>query len=456
MSDMQPDQQKKDAIPGPETAVGSPLGPNRDFRQAYWDYRAKVLEPTDAAVNKLLRRWKHPSTWTPYKKDLHGVTVHQPVARFATRIKRLESVEDKIRRHPNSPNFARGMVPESFKNMHDTLGARIVVHVLSDLSLIHELLQTEESIVLTEEAKAALPPHTAGDLGLSDVRVESPPSGYASIHYRVRLAEKASGATENPVFEIQVRTLVEDAWAEIEHLIGYKREAKSVEVGKSFFILSQQLGAIDSHFDLLNENMRRAQDLAYEGAQAEEAELGPDTLPGALLRLEPDLVCNQREVDGMLRALKSYGIVTVRDLNSRGKGHITDIRRFWKRISGRPAQTFDVISVLTCVRADISTEDAVREAVDRGGRWRRRRDSLDLEKLLRALRDSGYGEIADQVGTYETGDVQDVRRGWKEFGGSQPSAFEILMALYARARWAKDQTPQQVGEAFARFLDGTN
>ncbi len=433
-------------------ATRKTLESNGNFRQAYWEYRSRVLEPTDAAVSNLLRKWKRPKTWTPYKKDLHGVTVHQPIARGITRIKRLESVEDKIRRHPDSAAFANGMAPESFKNMHDTLGARVVVHVLSDLALVHDLLHAEDAIILTEEPTAALPGNTAADLGLTDVKVESPPSGYASIHYRVRLAEKAAGASENPIFEIQVRTLVEDAWAEVEHLIGYKRESKSPEVGKNFFILSQMLGAIDSHFDLLNDNMRRAQDQAFEQTPEKTAELGPDTLPGALLRLDADLICNQREVDGMLRALKSHGIVTVDDLSSRGKGQITEIRRLWKRQAERPAQTFDVINVLTCMSSNVSLEEAVAEAIDRGGRWIRRRDSLDLEKLLRALRDSGFGFIADDIGLYETGDVQDVRAGWESVANSQPGVFEVLMALYARAKGGKDQTASGVGEELARFL----
>lgn len=425
------------------------LEPNAAFRDAYWEYRHGVLEPADAALSAHLRRWKRPQTWAPYKKALRGTTIHKPIVRTATRIKRLESVEDKIRRHPDLSIFKEGMAPSSFRNMHDTLGARIVTFFLSDLALMHDFIEEQEEIEIVQPAKAVLPQAVADEIGLSsDVEVETPASGYASIHYRVRLTTQAPGAAENPVFEIQVRTLIEDAWAEVEHLVGYKREPQSTDVTKNFIILSQLLGAIDSHFDLLNDSMRRAQEVKPK----KSFELGPETLPATLLKLDPDLTCAQSELNGMLRALRSYGIHTVADLTERGEGRIKDISRLWKAATGKYPETFDVISVITYMRPGMELEEVVAEAIERGNPWVRRRDHQPLEQLLRALSDSGQRSVAEVVGNYETGDVEEVSAGWQKATGEAPNPFDILLVLYVRARWGKDHPPEEMAERISALL----
>lgn len=425
------------------------LEPNADFRQDYWDYRVNVLEPTEAAVSKLLRKWKRPAPWGSYKRTLRGMTVHKPIARTSTRIKRLESVEDKIRRHPDLEIFSEGMAAPSFRNMHDTLGARIVTYFLTDLALMHDFIGAQEELEMAQKPKAVLPPGVAEEIGFGDdVDFESPDSGYASIHYRVRLTTQAPGAAENPLFEIQVRTLIEDAWAEVEHLIGYKRESKAADVSRNFVILSKLLGAIDSHFDLLNENMRRAQEVKPK----KSTELGPETLPATLLKLDSDLTCVQSEVNGMLRALRSYGIDTVGDLTARADGKIKDIVKLWHRATGRHAETFDVINVITYMRPGMPLEEVVDEAVERGGQWIRRRDSQQLERLLRAISDIGLGPATDVIGKYETGDVEEIVSGWEDATGEAPNTLDVLVALYARARWSKDHAPAEVAEWLGQLL----
>jgi putative GTP pyrophosphokinase len=427
--------------------------PNADFRRAYWEYRREVLEPTQAAVERLLRNWRRPAPWVPYKRTLRGVTVHRPVARTATRIKRLESVEDKIRRHPDLRIFADGMAPSSFRRMHDTLGARIITYFVSDLGLIHDFITSQDALRLERPAKAVLPSAVADALGLdNDVVIETPTSGYASIHYRVKLTTTARGAKENPVFEIQVRTLIEDAWAEVEHLVGYKSETKAPEVGQTFVILSQQMGAIDQHFDLLNDQMRSAQDRAFAKKPKKQEELGPESLPATLLKLDADLSCNQAEVNGMLRALKSFGVVTVGDLLERGEGRISDIRKLWRKHAGRQAETFDIISVFTYMQPGVPLETVVINAVERAGPWTRRRDTHQVEQLIRAFDDLGLDGVKETIGMYETGDVQEAAAGWEAVSGEAPNAFELLISLYARAKWGRTEPPALVASTVAAFV----
>lgn len=69
-------------------------------------------------------------------------------------------------------------------------------------------------------------------------------SGYRSVHYVVEL-EKSPNI---PVIcmEIQLRTLLQDAWGELEHSLGYKQGAIHPHIKESFKLLSQDLATNDA------------------------------------------------------------------------------------------------------------------------------------------------------------------------------------------------------------------
>ena len=56
----------------------------------------------------------------------------------------------------------------------------------------------------------------------ADDQIFEKDSGYTSVHYVVR--HTATTTRDSPWFELQVRTLAQHVWAEIEHLLGYKPE----------------------------------------------------------------------------------------------------------------------------------------------------------------------------------------------------------------------------------------
>ena len=113
-----------------------------------------------------------------------------------------------------------------------------------------------------------------------------------------------------PWIELQVRTMVEDVWAEIEHVQGISQGKRtSFAVRSQFRILSSMLQAIDEHFNFLSEELSRFQEeVTYTDADP----LNAENLPAVLSEL--GIGCAQREIDGMLKLLTSRGVERVGDL----------------------------------------------------------------------------------------------------------------------------------------------
>jgi len=75
---------------------------------------------------------------------------------------------------------------------------------------------------------------------------EEKDSGYKSIHYLVVAPNKIT-------IEIQLRTLVQDVWGELEHALSYKKGSVHPHIKKSFSLLSKDLQNIDDLFSHLRD-----------------------------------------------------------------------------------------------------------------------------------------------------------------------------------------------------------
>ena len=143
----------------------------RTFFEDYKQYAEQVLLPTQREVKAILNEWKKPDYWRPNvsvadSKELR-VAAPSPIHRIRTRVKRAESVEDKILRRPDV--FDAGLSPESFYRMNDTLGTRVILYFLSYLPLIdRELRRLEDKLEISQvnPPKAYLPEELTRRLSL--------------------------------------------------------------------------------------------------------------------------------------------------------------------------------------------------------------------------------------------------------------------------------------------------
>ena len=93
----------------------------------------------------------------------------------------------------------------------DLIGIRIVCPFIEDMSMVEELIKTHFEVIEVERK---------GHYTFREF-------GYESTHLLIKLppdiAEKR-GQTDCDVAEIQIRTILQDAWAEVEHELVYKAE----------------------------------------------------------------------------------------------------------------------------------------------------------------------------------------------------------------------------------------
>jgi putative GTP pyrophosphokinase len=341
-----------------------------EFLAEYRRYVSQILTPYERDVRRILAEWtKQPDYWTKYAPSKR-MPAPSPVQRTHTRIKRPESVADKIYRKPDS--FSQGLTSQSFKDMTDTLGARVVTFVNTGLPFIDREIRSIFELSPNESPVAYLEPDLTERLGLGHLRRETKASGYASVHYIVRLAD----ATERPWFEIQVRTMLADVWGEIEHLLGYKPlKRTSFRVKQHFAILAASLRVVDESFNFISEELLRYQE---EIDFDDEDILNAENLPSVLSRL--GIGCSQREIDSMLKLLVSRGIATVGALARPASfRRIEMIRNTYRTEEGHTPRDFEVVASLAAI-ARVESDEEVVAAVKTHIEYLRMWDSLKKDR----------------------------------------------------------------------------
>ena len=221
------------------------------FAQLYETYVTGVIQPLERRVQGVFREWKEDDYWARNHQVEMGVPLPRPTQRVRVRVRRPESVLDKFQRMPQ--RFPDGVTSESLPLLHDLLGARVIVHFPSHLRMLDEEIRSGRHFELSTEylPRSYLPRDTLNRIGLDPKNFTVrgvKPSGYASLHYVVRMSALSPGEAQ-PWFELQTRTMLEEVWAEMEHQLGYKRGQRTdFNVSRQFQVMAAHLAAIDDHF----------------------------------------------------------------------------------------------------------------------------------------------------------------------------------------------------------------
>ncbi len=160
-----------------------------------------------------------------------NIDVHQLVGRT----KSLESLSKKI-------DDKNGKYT-SVEQITDIIGIRIITYLESHVNLIADLIVKE---FVKDEINS---------IDKRNLQVNQ--FGYKSLHLVVSLNESRSQLSEYRIYkdlkcEIQIRSILQHAWAEIEHGLGYKGEISIPDKYKrSFNRVSALLETADIEFDRL-------------------------------------------------------------------------------------------------------------------------------------------------------------------------------------------------------------
>jgi putative GTP pyrophosphokinase len=130
---------------------------------------------------------------------------HIEVQSVEHRVKAVDSVLNKFERHPEY---------ERLGDMTDLCGLRVIVFYSSDVDRVRDMLSAEFDVAAPVENR-----------GVDDPQL----FGYRSVHMLVRMLKARSDLTEYAasaglVAELQIRTVLQHAWAVISHRLDYKTE----------------------------------------------------------------------------------------------------------------------------------------------------------------------------------------------------------------------------------------
>ncbi len=158
--------------------------------------------------------------------QIHSVT---------SRVKKIDSLSDKLTRNPGKY--------EKLADVTDLSGVRVTCWFLDQISLVEKVIKDNFDI----DSKLSV-----------DKREEMDPDkfGYVSIHYIISLspARKELGEFKNYAdlrCEVQIRTILQHAWAEIEHDLGYKSK---IEIPKK---IKRQFYRLAGLFELADDEFQR-------------------------------------------------------------------------------------------------------------------------------------------------------------------------------------------------------
>lgn len=229
--------------------------------------------------------------------DSIGIKYHSVDGRVKTKKSFLGKIERKSYNDP-------------FNDVQDFVGVRVVCLFIADLPRVREIIYTNFSIK-SEEDKIL----TQG--------VDT--FGYMSQHFICELGANLAGPRyddiKNIVFEVQVRTILMDAWANISHYLAYKGEASVPDdLQRDFHALSGLFYVADRHFELFyhesQESKSRAK-LAITEPGSQDARLDRDTTLALFQELYPDRKHARPEyVSEFVEEILPFDYKTVGDLRS--------------------------------------------------------------------------------------------------------------------------------------------
>ncbi|MBN2433564.1 MAG: hypothetical protein JXQ27_19005 [Acidobacteria bacterium] len=337
------------------------------FLKGYESYIEHVLKPAHHEIKRQFRRWQEPDYWRHIAAPTVS-TYPSPIRTILTRIKRPERVVDKILR--KSSHYPEGLAPESFRRMHDTIGARIVVFFLSQLPHIDREFRQSGIFEISVEN----PPEAYGSadmlqrFGLSHISHQSKDSGYSSIHYTVRLKESILAEEKSPWFEVQIRTLAQEFWSEMEHILAYKSETHvSFSARRRLQILSREITDLDEHFNLLYEELLQFQgEAVFNNSDALSVENLPSILRelGVACQQLNGMQCAQQDFDKILSMLYSRGIRYVGELRFLATPtRLETIRNTYISKLGRPPTGLEMMATMAALSGLESSDEEIRRII---------------------------------------------------------------------------------------------
>lgn len=197
----------------------------------------------------------------------------------------------------------------------DLAGIRIITYTNKDIQAICEVVKNE--LFIDEK--------NSEDKSQSMVENQV---GYLSVHYIVTLREERTKLAEYEDYagirnEIQIRTLLQHAWAEIEHDRNYKFSGVlPTEIRRRFYLIAGVLEMMDREFDSLAEDIGKYSDRTKDKMKRKDYKVGIDSVSlekYMLYKFQDKGIerCKNKEVinNDVVEELIKFGFHTIEDID---------------------------------------------------------------------------------------------------------------------------------------------
>ena len=216
-----------------------------------------------------------------------------------------EKLREKISRHGK-----KYITP--LKEITDLAGVRVITYFPSDIEKILPLI-TENFVI-----------DTANSI---DKRRATDPSmfGYASVHLVVEFTDSRLNLPEYAFFkgmkcEIQVRTILQHAWAEIEHDIVYKsHDDIPFELRRKFASLAGLLEIADREFETLkSDELKVRKEIKNSIIRKDNIDISIDldSLGYYMIKYHDAKNFSVNNLRGLIKLINTKNIETLRNLNN--------------------------------------------------------------------------------------------------------------------------------------------
>ena len=161
------------------------------------------------------------------------------------RTKSIASFAEKARRSADGAVLYR----DPLTDIGDQIGVRVITYVHSDVAAVADLLRDQVEVL--------------DDRDMGEETAQEGRFGYASRHLQVMLGGR--------VVQVQIRTVLQHAWAEFEHDIRYKGtmpDEHARDFDRRFTLAAGLLELADREFTTIRERLRDGRDA---GASADDA-----------------------------------------------------------------------------------------------------------------------------------------------------------------------------------------
>jgi ppGpp synthetase/RelA/SpoT-type nucleotidyltranferase len=231
--------------------------------------------------DKILKQFdENNSLYTSYGEKCKGIILELindnsiPILQINSRTKERESLEKKIDTKKDKYS--------DLSEITDVSGIRVITYLDSDVNKVAEIIENEFQIDTINS--------------IDKRKLKSDQFGYMSLHYVVSLNPQRQAITENKKYsglkvEIQIRSILQHAWAEIEHDLGYKGKLAIPEnLKRSFNRLAALLETADIEFNRLKKDLTE-----YEVNVTKDIKTQPD-----------EVLIDQASISSFTKSFKTF------------------------------------------------------------------------------------------------------------------------------------------------------